>query len=74
MTTGIYIGCDDNRSMGTNVYPLRTAFPIWRRLHRSFPSQKQRFSYDPTLQRYYVDEKTGIPSDPDAVATISLLA
>ena len=31
LTTGIYIARDDNKPMGKNIYPLRTAFPIWDR-------------------------------------------
>jgi penicillin-binding protein 1A len=60
LTTGVYIGCDDNQPMGKNVYPLHTAFPIWIGLHREIKSQKKIFSYDPSLQEVIIDEKTGL--------------
>ncbi len=59
LTTGVYIGCDDNRSMGKNVYPLHTAFPVWIGLHRELTSNKMHFSFDPSLQEIVIDEKSG---------------
>lgn len=59
LTTGVYVGPDDNRSMGRHVYPLHTAFPIWIGLHRQIATKKKHFSYDPSLQEYFIDEKTG---------------
>ena len=60
-TTVVYIGCDDNRSMGKNVYPLRTAFPIWVGLHRSIVYAQKQFVYDPALKELIIHEKTGQP-------------
>jgi penicillin-binding protein 1A len=59
LTTGVCIGCDDNRSMGDDVYPLHTAFPIWIGLHRELKTKKKRFSYDPSLKEVIIDEKSG---------------
>lgn len=59
LTTGVYIGCDDNRPMGKNVYPLHTAFPVWIGLHRELTTTKKAFSYDPTLHEIIIDEKSG---------------
>jgi penicillin-binding protein 1A len=59
LTTAVYIGCDDNRSLGKNVYPLVTAFPIWRMVHTDVSCSQKKFSYDPSLQERIVDEKTG---------------
>ncbi len=59
LTTGVYIGCDDNRSLGRSVYPLHTAFPIWIGLHRELHTKQKSFTYDPTLQEIYIDERTG---------------
>lgn len=59
ITTGVYIGRDDNRSMGANVYPLHTAFPIWIGLHREITANKKRFSYDPSLREIIINERTG---------------
>lgn len=59
LTTGIYIGCDDNRALGTNVFPIHTAFPIWRGLYEKVDCNKKQFSYDPSLKEIWIDEKTG---------------
>ena len=59
-TTLVYIGCDDNRSMGDGgVYPLRTAFPIWIGLHRNISYKSKQFAYDPALKELIIHEKTG---------------
>jgi len=59
LTTAVYIGCDDNRSMGRNVYPLKTAFPIWIGLNRELEFERKKFSFDPTLQEVCVNKMTG---------------
>jgi membrane carboxypeptidase/penicillin-binding protein len=59
LTTVVYIGCDDNRSMGKNVYPVRTTFPIWLQFHRQVATKKHLFSFDPSLHEYLVDAQTG---------------
>jgi len=70
LTTAVYIGCDDNQSMGKNVYPIRTAFPIWLALHRAVSSPIKKFLYDPSLHEIVINEKSGQMadrSDPDAI-------
>lgn len=59
LTTLIYIGCDDNRSMGKDIYPLRTAFPIWLNFNKAFPSARKQFMYDPSLKEQFIHEKSG---------------
>jgi penicillin-binding protein 1A len=59
LTTGIYVGCDDNHTMGNDRYPLHTAFPIWLGLHRQLTTQHKTFHYDPTLQAICIDDRTG---------------
>jgi len=59
-TTAVYIGFDDNRPMGTNAYPIRTAFPVWLAFNRAIPSNISQFSYDPSLQEMIIDERTGV--------------
>jgi penicillin-binding protein 1A len=69
-TTAVYIGNDDNRSLGTNVYPVRTAFPIWLALTRTIAITGDRFTFDPTLQLCTINGKTGKicePNDPEAI-------
>ncbi|HXW86343.1 MAG TPA: penicillin-binding transpeptidase domain-containing protein [Candidatus Bathyarchaeia archaeon] len=58
-TTAIYIGCDDNRSMGDNVYPVRTALPIWLSLNAALSHDQKTFTRDPSLREITIDEKTG---------------
>ncbi len=70
ITTAIYIGCDDNRPLGKNIYPLKTAFPIWLGFNRAISSSVKKFSYDPTLVPSIIHERTGKPvyaEHPEAV-------
>lgn len=71
LTTGVYIGCDDNRSLGKNVYPIHTAFPIWLGITRA-AAANERFTFDPRLQAKIVHEKTGriCSSDRDGAIEI----
>jgi penicillin-binding protein 1A len=76
LTTGIYIGRDDNQSMGPQMFARRTAFPIWYGAHKTFTTKKKQFAYDPALIELVINEHTGEPTDvedPDhcciAVAT-----
>ncbi|MCX5922315.1 MAG: PBP1A family penicillin-binding protein [Candidatus Dependentiae bacterium] len=61
LTTVVYIGRDDNRSMGENIYPVKTAFPIWMQVHSGLPSRQKQFAYDPSLKELRINEKTGAP-------------
>ena len=70
LTTAVYVGCDDNSSLGVNVYPLRTAFPLWFDMNRKLRFNKQRFMYDPSLQEITINAYTGEPidkQDPEAI-------
>jgi penicillin-binding protein 1A len=71
LTTGVYIGCDDNQSMGKNVYPVHTAFPIWLAINRSIFTTTSRFSYDLSLKEIVINkftgQKTSYHDDPDAI-------
>ena len=59
LTTAVYVGCDDNASLGRNIYPIRTAFPIWLGFNRTIRSPVKQFSYDPSLRKIRINEKTG---------------
>lgn len=59
LTTVIYIGRDDNKPLGEQVYPLTTAFPIWKDLYESIKHPQQQFIFDPHLHEIIIDEKTG---------------
>jgi len=73
LTTAVYVGFDDNRSMGKNVYPIRTAFPIWLAFNRVINSPIKTFSFDPSLQEKIIDEYTGLPSVKGKPKTIAIL-
>ena len=49
MVTISYVGCDDNQSLGMDVFPLRTAFPLWLGIHETLPTQQKSFVYDSAL-------------------------
>lgn len=57
-TTVLYIGCDNNSSLGNNIYPVRTALPIWLELVRSLPGNNL-FTFNPALTPKTIDKKTG---------------
>ncbi|MFA5998883.1 MAG: PBP1A family penicillin-binding protein [Candidatus Babeliales bacterium] len=69
LTTAIYTGCDDNQSLGQNIYGSKTAFPIWFRFHdgveasrdeqKKIEKKKTEFYYDPGLHEVAIDWKTG---------------
>lgn len=58
-TTVVYIGCDDNRPLGYNVFPVHTAFPLWLDFHMGVPTRSKRFTYDPLLVPCAIDGRTG---------------
>lgn len=61
LTTGISLGCDDNRSLGKQVLGSATAFPVWRMFNRAVGSTPPRFAWDPQLKEIVVDGLTGEP-------------
>jgi len=73
LTTAVYVGFDDNRPMGKNVYPIRTAFPVWLAFNRAIDQPEKTFSYDPSLQEKIIDECTGLPSAVGKRGAISIL-
>jgi penicillin-binding protein 1A len=72
LTTAVYIGCDDNNSMGQNIYPARTAFPIWFGLNRKVNSAQKQFNFDPSLKEIIIDERTGRETYPNAEGAIKI--
>jgi penicillin-binding protein 1A len=73
LTTAIYVGFDDNHSMGNNVYPIRTAFPIWLAFNVLIESSEKTFSYDPSLQKKVINERTGEPWELSKAGQITIL-
>ncbi len=59
LTTGIWMGCDNNDSLGKNVFPVRTAFPIWLDYNRAVTSKRKEFVFDTSLHEVVIDEMSG---------------
>lgn len=71
LTTAMYLGCDQNQSLGNKVYPSKTAFPIWFDIQSFIAKKKTTFYYDPRLREVYMNWRDGKKSenrnDPDVV-------
>ncbi len=59
ITTVVYVGADDNRPLGKNVFPLHTAYPIWLSYHIKVPTMQKEFTRNELLKEVFVDWKTG---------------
>lgn len=74
VTTAIYLGCDNNQSLGNKIYASRTAFPIWFEIQSNIAKKKTSFYYDPKLKETLVNWKTGqVSNDPSHPDVVSLL-
>lgn len=73
LTTAVYVGFDDNRPMGDDVYPIRTALPIWLAFNRAVESTQKEFSYDPSLQKVVIDKYTGVALESGRSDAITIL-
>ncbi|OQA35133.1 MAG: Penicillin-binding protein 1F [Candidatus Dependentiae bacterium ADurb.Bin331] len=71
-TTGVYIGCDDNRSLGRNIFGAKTAFPLWLNVQQKLPIVKKQFAIDPSLREITVHERTGKPCAKDDANAITI--
>jgi penicillin-binding protein 1A len=74
LTTGVYVGCDDNRSMGKNIYPVNTAFPIWLEVTRVAAKPGARFTFDASLEPICIHERSGKKVAPLHEGAIEILA
>jgi penicillin-binding protein 1A len=71
--TGVYVGCDDNRALGTNVFPIHTAFPIWLASMSGWHHRYTNFVYNPLLQEICIDVKTGVTCAHDTKNSMTIL-
>jgi penicillin-binding protein 1A len=62
LTTTVYVGRDDNKPMGTQVFASATAFPVWLGLYNAISHKKKNFYIDPGLVETSIDWYTGISS------------
>jgi len=58
-TTSIYVGSDDNRTLGEGIYAAKIAFPIWFYFYKNINIKPEKFMYDPLLKKINVDWQTG---------------
>lgn len=76
LTTAMYLGCDNNQSLGNKIYPSKTAFPIWFDIQSSIAKKKTTFYYDSKLHEVYINWKNGEKSNtinhPDVVPLLVL--
>lgn len=71
-TTGVYMGCDDNRPLGANVFPIHTAFDPWRQSMEKWHHYQARFVYNPLLQELCINSKTGNPCHPHSTGSMHI--
>ena len=63
LTTSIYIGRDQNKSLGNNIYAVWTAFPIWLGMHRGLKNNS-KFKYDSSLKPVHINWLNGTFANP----------
>jgi len=65
LTTGIYLGDDDNIILGQNIYAYKTAMLIFRDFYKSLDyfNKKQYFLYNRYLTPLKIDPNTGLNSN-----------
>lgn len=71
--TVIYIGRDNNQSLGKDVYPSQTAFPLWFEYNSKITHPVQAFEVDPTLSRITIDPFTGTEVNHNWHGAITIL-
>lgn len=71
--TAVYIGFDDNRSLGKYAMGSRTAFPLWRAFNHAISQPAEAFEWDPLLEEIHANSITGVRCAQDHAQAISLL-
>jgi penicillin-binding protein 1A len=71
--TVIYIGRDNNQSLGNDVYPSQTAFPLWLEYNSRITHPIQIFDSDPSLSKITIDPFTGAEVNHDSRGAITIL-
>ncbi len=67
LTTAVYVGCDSNRAMGSQVFASATAFPVWLGLYKSITHKKKHFYTDPDLHEVSINWVTGLSSSYQSI-------
>lgn len=72
-TTAVYMGCDDNRSMGKHIFPVNTALPLWLDFQHVLPCKQLSFDYDPRLRIKTVNKYSGVPVSAEHTDAVQIL-
>lgn len=64
-TTAVYVGRDDGKPMGTQVFASKTAYPIWLNLHKELQYKQRHFYLDQRLINVPIDWLTGEIAEPN---------
>lgn len=67
LTTAVYVGRDDNKPMGTQVFASATAFPVWLGLYKNIQHKKKPFYIDSSLCEVSMNWFTGQPSSYQSI-------
>jgi penicillin-binding protein 1A len=59
LTTTVYIGRDDNKAMGDDVFASKTALPIWLEMNKKIDCEKKDFYIDPKVKEKIINWRTG---------------
>ncbi|KKP24164.1 MAG: Membrane carboxypeptidase [candidate division TM6 bacterium GW2011_GWF2_28_16] len=59
LTTCVYIGRDDNKPVGKNIFASSTVFPIWLLFNINLKFDKKIFYLDPSLHEYAINWNDG---------------
>lgn len=73
-TTAVYVGRDDNKPMGTQVFASKTAYPIWLALHHELIYRKKSFYLDSRLENVMINWLTGELAQPNKTGEYDALA
>ncbi len=72
-TTGIYIGCDDNQSLGRSIHGVQAGFPIWMRFYKTIPFKVKQFMFDQSLEPVFIHSKKGYQVDKTHPKALEIL-
>ncbi|MFC1894529.1 transglycosylase domain-containing protein [Candidatus Dependentiae bacterium] len=63
ITTCVYLGRDDNKPLGQNIYANKIAFPIWLDFNKKLNFKTKHFYTDPKLKEISIDWITGLKTN-----------
>ena len=73
LTTAVYIGCDNNKALGKDVYAILTAFPLWKEFNQTSTSTQKQFMFDTSLNKSIINGSTGELTDLDNSQALTVL-